>query len=348
MKDVLHRRHRAALARYVGAGAGRPAQVLIAFDYDGVLAPLVKKPSGAVMRAGTRALLRRLTRHYPVAVVSGRAWKDVAAFVNGLSPTIVGNHGFELGRPVPVPASVARQVRRWRRRLEQALAGVEGVHFEDKRSTLAVHYGLSRVWRHTERAVYEAANQLEGTRLIPGKKVLNVLPHDFPSKGDAVRALVARLGCDGAVYVGDDVTDEDAFAVGAPLVFGVHVGKGPSLAPWCLRAQADIDRFLRVLLSYRGSAGSRRAAGGSRALARGDRERRGSRMRLSRSEQGVRGSAGSGRAAGGSRALPRDDRERRGSRMRLSRSEQGVRGSAGSRRAAGGSRALPRYNGARR
>ena len=75
--------------------------------------------------------------------------------------------------------------------------------------------------------MYEAANQLEGTRLIAGKKVLNVLPHDFPSKGDAVRTLVARLGCDGAVVLGDDVTDEDAFAVGAPLVFGVHVGQGP-------------------------------------------------------------------------------------------------------------------------
>ena len=67
-----------------------------------------------------------------------------------------------------------------------------GVYFEDKRSTLAIHYGLSRGWRRAKRLVYEAANQLEGTRLIPGKKVLNVLPHDFPSKGDAVRALVAH------------------------------------------------------------------------------------------------------------------------------------------------------------
>ncbi len=251
MKDVLNPRHRAALARFVGGGAPAPAKVLVAFDYDGVLAPLVTEPSGAHMRTVTRSLLRRVIDRYPVAVVSGRAWRDVATFVDGLSPTIVGNHGFELGRPVPVPASVARKVRGWRRRLERALAGVEGVHFEDKRSTLAVHYGLSHAWRRAEKAVYEAANQLEGTRLIPGKKVLNVLPHDFPSKGDAVRTLIARLGCDGAVYVGDDVTDEDAFAVGPPLVFGVHVGKGPSLAPWRLPEQADVDRLLRVLIAAR-------------------------------------------------------------------------------------------------
>jgi trehalose 6-phosphate phosphatase len=257
MKDVLHRRHRAALDRFLDPGqAGEPGEgrtVLLAFDYDGVLAPLVKEPSGARMRPSTRALLRRLSRRYPVAIVSGRAYRDVAAFVDGLVPTIVGNHGFELGRPTPVPAAVARKVRGWRRRLERALDGVEGIHFEDKRSTLAVHYGLTRAWRRSERAVYEAANQLEGTRLIAGKRVLNVLPHDFPSKGDAVRALVARLGCDGALYVGDDVTDEDAFAVGAPLVFGIHVGKGPSLAPWRLRSQADVDRLLALLLAARGA-----------------------------------------------------------------------------------------------
>ena len=266
MKDLLHPRHRAALARFLGED-GLPAKVLLAFDYDGVLAPLVKEPSGAWMRPRTRTLLARLSGLYPVAVISGRAWRDVAAFLDGLAPTIVGNHGFELGRPVPVPRAVLRKVRGWRRRLDRSLAGVDGIHFEDKRSTLAVHYGLSRRWRRAKRLVYEAANRLEGTRLIPGKKVLNVLPHDFPSKGDAVRALVARLGCEAALYVGDDVTDEDAFAVGAPLVFGIHVGAGPSLAPWCLHAQSDVDALLERLAAAR----EPRRAGRARASRRGAR-----------------------------------------------------------------------------
>lgn len=257
MKDLLQPIHRAAIARFVGP-RDAPRRVLLAFDYDGVLAPLVKKPSGAVMRPSTRALLRRLVALYPVAVVSGRSWEDASRFLGPIGATVVGNHGFELGRPVPVPAAVLRQVRGWRHRLERELRGLDGVHFEDKRSTLAVHYGLGRAWRSTERAVYEAANQLEGTRLIAGKKVLNVLPHDFPSKGDAVRTLVARLGCDAAMVLGDDVTDEDAFAVGAPLVFGVHVGPGASLAPWRLRAQSDVDRLLRILVAARQRRGSRK------------------------------------------------------------------------------------------
>jgi trehalose 6-phosphate phosphatase len=267
MKDLLHPRHRSALARFVGDEV--PAKVLLAFDYDGVLAPLVRDPQGAYMRPRTRRLLERLARRYPVAVVSGRAWRDVARFVGALVPTVVGNHGFELGRPVPVPAAVVRQVARWRTALEHALDGVAGVHFEDKRSTLAIHYGLSRGWRKAERAVYEAANALEGTRLIPGKRVLNVLPHHFPSKGDAVRSLVSRNGCEAALYVGDDVTDEDAFAVGAPLVFGVHVGAGPSLAPWRVPTQGDVDALLELLLELRPRERPRerapaRSAGGAR------------------------------------------------------------------------------------
>jgi trehalose 6-phosphate phosphatase len=248
MKDLLHLRHRTALERFV-VGDGAP--VLLAFDYDGVLAPLARDPKGARMRARTRALLARLTSSYPVAVVSGRSWRDTHRFVEGLVPTVVGNHGFELGRPVPVPTAVLRRVSAWRATLERALAAIPGVHFEDKRSTLAIHYGLSRGWRAAERAVYEAANQLQGTRLIAGKRVLNVLPHGFPSKCDAVRTLVAQLGCRGALYAGDDVTDEDAFAVGPPLVFGVHVGKGPSLAPWRLATQRDVDALLALLISFR-------------------------------------------------------------------------------------------------
>jgi trehalose 6-phosphate phosphatase len=147
--------------------------------------------------------------------------------------------------------AVLRQVRGWRRQLEAALAGVPGIHFEDKQSTLAIHYGLARAWRGAEQAVYAAANRLSGTRLVPGKRVLNVLPRRFPDKGDALRALLARLGLGAALYLGDDVTDEDAFAVGEPLVLGVHVGPGRSLAPWRLASQEHVDELMARLLRLR-------------------------------------------------------------------------------------------------
>jgi trehalose 6-phosphate phosphatase len=256
MRDLLLPRHGRVLSRFAGAPGQAP--VLLAFDYDGVLAPLLRQARGAAMRRRTRDLLARLARLYPVAVVSGRAWKDTRRLSEGVVPHVVGNHGFELLRPLPVPAATLRAVRGWGRELASALAEVPGVHLEDKRSTLSIHYGLSRGWRRAELAVFAAANRLEGTRLVPGKKVLNVLPHDFPSKGDAVRALLARLGLAAALYLGDDVTDEDVFRLGEPLVLGVHVGGGPSLAPWRLTGQDRIDELLDRLVRLREPSASRR------------------------------------------------------------------------------------------
>jgi len=249
MRDLLHPSHRSVLARFVGQEGEAP--VLLAFDYDGVLAPLIRAPGGTAMRATTRALLVRLARLYPVAVVSGRAWKDTRRLSQGVAPHVVGNHGFELLHPVPVPAAVQRAVRGWHRALGAELEGVPGLHFEQKRSTLAIHYGLSTAWRRAERSVYAAANRLEGTRLIPGKRVLNVLPAAFPNKGDAVRTLLARLGLQAALYCGDDVTDEDVFRLGAPMVLGVHVGPGQSLAPWKVATQARMDELLTRLATLR-------------------------------------------------------------------------------------------------
>lgn len=256
MRDILHPSHRAVLERF--AGVETPNPVLLAFDYDGVLAPVVRDPGGAGMRRTTRDLLVRLARRYPVAAVSGRSWTHTRRLTEGVAPYVVGNHGFELLHARPVPAAVLRQVRGWRRQLETALAGVAGVYFEDKRSTLAVHYGLARAWRRSEQAAYAAANQLTGTRLVAGKKVLNVLPRQFPNKGDALRTLLARLKLGAALYLGDDVTDEDAFAVGMPLVLGVHVGPGRSLAPWRLESQDQIDELLALLLDLRRPSRRRR------------------------------------------------------------------------------------------
>jgi trehalose 6-phosphate phosphatase len=242
--NPLAARHRRELERLA------EGRTLLAFDYDGVLAPLVRDPHGAPMRPSTRRLLSRVVAAWPVAVVSGRAWVDTVRLSQGIAPVVVGNHGFELGHARAVPRRVLATVRGWRRTLEAALADAP-VYFEDKRSTLAVHYGLDRRWREVERRVHAAAARLDGARIVHGKKVLNVLPADFPNKGDALRALLREQRLDAALYAGDDVTDEDAFAVGPPLVFAVRVGPGPTLAPWRLPSQDAVDDLLARLASLR-------------------------------------------------------------------------------------------------
>lgn len=237
---------RAPLLAELAAG-----RLLVGLDYDGVLAPLVTAPDGRAMRPATARLLREVARRYPVAVVSGRAFRDLSRLVPGPGVVRVGNHGFELGRAVPVPRRVLALVAEWEVEVAARLEGIPGWHVEHKRSTLSIHYGMGKDWRTVERAVRAAGRALKGARLLPGKKVLNVIPSSFPTKGDAVRRLLARYRMDVALFLGDDMTDEDVFRLGEPRVVGVRVGPGPTAAPWRLGSQGDVDEVLERLRALR-------------------------------------------------------------------------------------------------
>jgi trehalose 6-phosphate phosphatase len=250
MKELLSPRHRRALDRLLAAGGPPP---LLAFDYDGVLAPLIPDPRGAPMSRRTRALLAALAERAPVAVVSGRSFAKLHRVVGGVAPFLVGNHGHEHLHATPVPPEIVAAVRRWEAQLAAEVAEVAGVHVEHKRSTFAVHWAQARDRGRAGRAVLRAARRLEGVRLVPGKNLVNVLPAAFPTKGDAVRRLLGELGCRRALFVGDDVTDEDVFALPRRLVLGVHVGPGPSRAPWRIPDRAGVDLLLERLVALTGA-----------------------------------------------------------------------------------------------
>jgi trehalose 6-phosphate phosphatase len=254
VKDLLLERNRPVLERLARSRA------MLAFDYDGVLAPLITHPDGAPMRRSTERLLARAAARWPCAVVSGRSYAHVMRLTRGIVPLVVGNHGYELGRARPVPRATLDRVRGWRAALKRELAGAP-VYFEDKRSTLSVHYGLGRRWRPVEAAVLRAAATLAGARVVRGKKVLNLIPEGFPNKGDAVRAVLRMQRVETALYAGDDVTDEDAFAVGEPLVLGVRVGPGRSTAPYRVATQERVDELLEVLVKLRSGLAAERRSG---------------------------------------------------------------------------------------
>ncbi len=254
------------LDRLLAPGSARP---LLAFDYDGVLGPIVRDPRGAPMSRRTRALLEALAALVPVAVVSGRSFAKLHRVVGGVTPWLVGNHGYEFLHATPVPAEVLTQVRRWEREVAAAIAGVPGVTVEHKRSTFAVHWAQAPDRARAARVVRRAAAALDGVRIVPGKNVVNVLPAAFPTKGDAVRRLLVELGCRRALFVGDDVTDEDVFALPRRQVVGVHVGPGPSRAEWRIPDRDRVDELLErlVALGRRWRAG----AGAASFTARRDR-----------------------------------------------------------------------------
>jgi trehalose 6-phosphate phosphatase len=126
-----------------------------------------------------------------------------------------------------------------------------GIVLEDKGATLAVHYRNARRPLVARRAILKAVSNLSGARIVAGKMVVDLLPQGPAHKGAALTILRRREGCRSAIYVGDDQTDEDAFALGNS-VLGIRVGRRKgSLAQYYLRRQDEIDGLLAALIAAR-------------------------------------------------------------------------------------------------
>lgn len=222
-----------------GRLAGR--RLALFLDYDGTLSPIVRRPELALLPEAARAVLRRLAARMPVAILSGRLREDVAALVGLPRLIYAGSHGFDIAGPSPasggaaapeanpapplrhevghgVPARMARVAER----LQRELAGIEGVLVEDKRFAVAVHYrlvdarDLPRVEAAVDRAAADPGDGGERLRKTGGKMVWELRPDVDWGKGRALLWLLGRLGLDRPdvvpIFLGDDVTDEDALA----------------------------------------------------------------------------------------------------------------------------------------
>lgn len=223
-------------------------QTLLAFDYDGTLAPIVDDPAQAQMRATTRQALTRLARRQPCIVISGRSRLDVQPLLEGVPLIeIIGNHGLEAAGLDP--SRYVARVQDWQWQLQSALQACSGVRIENKKYSLSVHYRQAPDADAAHASILAACASLEGLRRLGGKCVVNLLPVEGAHKGAALLAAHTRLGTQRVIYVGDDDTDEDVF--GLPLdssLLGIRVGlSARSHARYCLHSQAEMDRLLEQL-----------------------------------------------------------------------------------------------------
>ncbi len=214
---------RAAMAR----------QPLLAFDYDGTLAPIVPVPDVATTPVGVARRLAQLARLRPVAIITGRAVDDVRTRLGFAPQAIIGNHGAEWEREADPSAreGVASRLdplRDWLAHHRHELASL-GVRVEDKQLSLALHYrGARDVALALQRIHTLLAAAADDTEIFDGKRVVNVVPRGAPDKGQALLRLVAAAGVDSAVFVGDDVNDEAVFRIAPPDWLTVRVGTAAS------------------------------------------------------------------------------------------------------------------------
>lgn len=225
---------------------------LVAFDVDGVLAPIVEHADDAVLSNGVHDSLTALSASADVAILSGRAVESLERLF-AFPPVIhvIGSHGLEVrGGPAPVLDDDEQYT------FDQleiiASRGVDaagtGAWLEYKPASVVMHT------READRELSDAAVQavtnlarmIDGAQVKPGSAVVELLARPA-SKGDALLTLAADLGRSPIVYLGDDVTDEDAFAVMGPSDLSVRVGPGDSVAAYRLSGPDAVARLLAHL-----------------------------------------------------------------------------------------------------
>ncbi len=193
-------------------------------DFDGTLVPLRSYDQEVNLSPRVKRLLNELAAHpaMQISIVSGRPLQNLCSQIDNPAIFLAGNHGFEIRGPEtnflhPAAAKAKTHFRVLARELQSHLRKYPGVSLEDKTYTLSVHYrGVSSACEEEILAGLRKwlAQHSLGRRLTlqVGKKVLEIKPRSFWNKGAAMRKIlsIGRGKSPMAVYIGDDVTDEDA------------------------------------------------------------------------------------------------------------------------------------------
>jgi trehalose-phosphatase len=266
MEDLL-RSWRAFAAAYRAAG-----HVLLFFDYDGTLTPITGTPAEARLAAGMKEKLTALALRPKVTagIISGRALAELRSMAGIAGIYYAGNHGMEIEGPglawVSPEAEKARAMMSdLAAGLAEGLENIAGVIIEDKGLSLSVHYRLvvpARVSTVTGtfRRLTAPLAKAGKIKITSGKKVLEVRPPVDWDKGRALEAIrreimaLLKLERVMTVFLGDDLTDEDAFRVlqGPDLEgWGVYVGGNnpASAAGYYLGSPAEVEEMLGRLLA---------------------------------------------------------------------------------------------------
>ena len=233
-------------------------RLAVFLDYDGTLTPIVEDPTKADLGRDMRAAVAALAREVTVGIVSGRDLEDLRSRVGLDCVFLAGSHGFDIAGPKGWRETLQKgteflaDLDGAEKALRERVEAIEGAAVERKKFSIAVHY--RRVRQEEVGRVEEAVDRVldEQRRLHKGrgKKVLRLQPAIDWDKGHAVDWLLERLELDRQgvlpIYLGDDVTDEDAFRslAGRGITVAVRDGERRTAADLALADPDDVRRFL--------------------------------------------------------------------------------------------------------
>ncbi|MGH3468506.1 MAG: trehalose-phosphatase, partial [Thermocrispum sp.] len=235
----------------------RTPRLLVACDYDGTLAPIVQNPDTARPRPESVGALRSLAglHETTTAVISGRALCDLATLSRLPGEVhLVGSHGseFDIGFVHELDSAARELHRRLEAELDSLVHGIPGVSLEIKPASIAVHVrqasdeDAARVLN----SVHQGPCKWVGVTVTDGKAVVE-LAVVSTDKGRALDIVRHQAGATAAMFLGDDVTDEKAFARLSGPDLGIHVGDGETLAQYRIPETVDVATVLAFTLEER-------------------------------------------------------------------------------------------------
>ncbi len=235
---------------------------LLFLDFDGTLSPIVDERDAARIDPEIKRYLSRLATRLPLlAVISGRDLRDVRQRVGIDGIYYMGSHGFETSGPAqlqsqqPEAVQVIHQLDKAEKLADNALRGRAGVEVERKRFAIAIHFRKAgpKAGADVRRTVQTIVDENEGLRHTTGKMIEEIRPDVEWDKGKALLWLCEELGLSTRdyfpLYLGDDITDEDAYREIKDIGAGVQVGEHgqPSQARYFLKNIEEVAHFLKWL-----------------------------------------------------------------------------------------------------
>jgi len=238
-------------------------RVALFLDYDGTLTPIVRRPEMAILSGEMRETVRRAAEKFFVAVVSGRDLEDVRNLVGIPSLCYAGSHGFDISGPkgkhleYQKGGDIQPELKKAEKEIETRVKTVRGAHVESKKFSFAVHFREVSPEEEPkiENIIDEILSNFHDLRKSHGKKVFEIQPDLDWNKGKALLWLLEAFHLDIPdvlpIYIGDDVTDEDAFHVLEDKGIGIVVGENNriSAAQYRLNDPMEVCRFLLELRS---------------------------------------------------------------------------------------------------
>lgn len=253
MKPFISNEGRVAMAAAVARRS------LMAFDFDGTLAPIVSRPQDARVPAPVLKRLERLAGLFPVAIISGRTESDVLDRLSFNPWRVVGHHGagIDVMSDIDTLCAMLEPARVLLSGLRDELND-SGITVEDKRASIALHYRLARDRDRALRVITKALSGLPPELdTFGGKLVANIVVRGAHDKADALAQLVADSRTGGAIFVGDDINDEPVFARGESTWLTVRVGNDylNSQAQFTISGVGDLPILLDMAIDAAVSAG---------------------------------------------------------------------------------------------